>query len=419
MPPRADAALPRREWQRRLHGIFLIRPNRRRLTPLYVWVPLAVISMGAAGAVALLRPESLGDLWLVREWINFWRAGGDPFTHYLGEVDYPPTAFFILWPLALPGDEATRWMYVPFAITSVAAACFVLLRWLSNRAGVTLAWYEQAALVAMVLSGGSARSGIWTGQTAGLAVLFGALSLYWCRQRPVAAAVALACCAYKPHIAIGFGLVIILTERRAIVWWAAGIVMAMWGIFAASVEQSLAGVVSLYTQSLLTMYDGPDRIKGLLSIRWVIEDYLGHYQRATTIYAALALVTLTLLALAARRRPDPAGRAAIAAACLLWPLVFLPNQLYHGLLAWPAIWLLMWPEAQPVRHYGLRVFVIVAFVTFGVLDLPRTIRLLSGPESAAAMASYYLSPLRLVLVMGLILNALRTPASPNAGQHAT
>lgn len=418
MAPRTDDADSGPAWRHLLHDIFLIRPNRRRRTALLVWAPLAALSMGAAGAVALLRPASLGDLWLVRDWLHFWLAGGDPFAHFLGEVDYPPTAFFILWPLALPGDEAIRWLYVPWAIACVAAASLMLLRWLSNRAGVSLAWYEQAALVAMLLSGGSARGGIWTGQTAALAVLFGALALYWCRRRPVAAAVALACCAYKPHIAIGFALAIVLTERRAVAWWAAGIVAAMWGIFAASVEQSFTGVVSLYAQSLLTLYDGPDRIRGLLSIRWVIEESLGSYEWATAIYGALALVTLTLLGLAARRRQDPAGRITIAAACLLWPLIFLPNQLYHGLMAWPAIWLLMWPEVQPVRHYGLRVFVIVGFVAFAVLDLPRTIRLFSGPESAAMMASYYLSPLRLVLVMGLILNALHIPESRRAGRQA-
>jgi hypothetical protein len=416
MSPNAPPATPRRSWQTWLRVIFLIRPIPRTTTPLFVWVPLAVLSMSAAAAAAWLRPDSLGDLELVRDWLRFWLAGGDPFTHYLGEVDYPPTAFLVLWPLALPGDAAIRWLFVPGAIVTAAAAIFVLLRWLSERSGVELTRYEQAALVAMVLAGGSARSGIWTGQTAALAVLFGALSLYWCRQRPVAAAVALALCAYKPHVAIGFALAIILTERRAIVWWAAGITVLMWGGFAATVEPSLAGVLSLYTQSLLTLYDGPDRIRGLLSIRWVIEDYLGHYETATVVYAVLALTTLTLLGLAARRRHAPADRSVIAAACLLWPLIFLPNQLYHGLLAWPAIWLLMWPEVQPIRHLGLRVTVIVAFVVFGVLDLPRTVRLLSGPESDAGIASYFLSPLRLALVMGLILNALYTPGKSQAGQ---
>ncbi|MFA5910136.1 MAG: glycosyltransferase family 87 protein [Vicinamibacterales bacterium] len=408
MAPREQGHMPRRAWQVWLHAVFLIRPGAETMTPLFVWAPLALISMTAAAVVAF-QQNSLADLWLVREWLRYWLAGGDPFTHYLGEVDYPPTAFFVLWPLALPGDDAVRWLFVPLAIITMAAAGFVLLRWLSDRAGVTLAWYEQAALVAMLLSGGSARGGIWRGQTAALAVLLGALALYWSRRRPVAAAVTLAMCAYKPHIALGFALAIFFTERRAVVWWAGGITVAMWGIFAASVEQSLAGVLNLYTQSLFTLYDGPDRVRGLLSIRFVIEDFLEHYERGTVVYAALALITLTLIGLAARRRFDSAGRTTIAAACLLWPLLFLPNQLYHGVLAWPAIWLLMWPEVQPVRHYGLRMVVIVGFITFSVLDVPRTIRIFSGPESAAGIASYYLSPLRLALVLGLILNALRQP----------
>jgi hypothetical protein len=417
MPPREPGSTT--VWLAWLHEIFLIRPNRGSMAPLFVWAPLALLSMGAASAVAWLRPESLDDLSLVREWLSFWLAGGNPFRQYLGEIDYPPTAFFVLWPLALPSDDAVQWLFVPWAIASIAAAAFMLLKWLSARAGVTLAWYEQAALVAMLMSAGSARTTIWTGQTAALAVLFGALSLYWSPRRPAAAAIALALCSYKPHVAIGFGLAIFLTERRAVVWWAAGIVMVMWGIFAATIERTVGRVLSLYSQSLMTLYDGPDRIRGLLSIRFVIEDFLGHYEWATAVYGTIALVTLTLLGLAARRRTDPAGRSIIAAACLLWPLIFLPNQLYHGMMAWPAIWLLMWPEVQPVRHYGLRLFVVIGFISFGVLDLPRTIRLINGlDEGAVAIGSYYLSPLRLVLVMALILNALHVPGSSKAGPKA-
>lgn len=418
MPPREPSSTTP-AWLGWLHDIFLIRPNRRSMTPLFVWVPLAVLSMGAASAVAWLRPESLGDLRLVREWLSYWLTGANPYRHYLGEIDYPPTAFLVLWPLALPSDDAVRWLFVPCAIASLAAAAFMLLKWLAARAGVTLAWYEQVALVAMLMSGGSARTSIWTGQTAALAVLFGALALYWSRRRPAAAAMALALCAYKPHVAIGFALAIFLTERRAVVWWAAGIVMVMWGIFAATIERSVGRVLWLYTQSLQTLYDGPDRIRGLLSIRFAIEDFLGHYEWATVTNGGLALVTLTLLALSARRRTDPAGRSTIAAACLLWPLIFLPNQLYHGMMAWPAIWLLMWPEVQPVRHYGFRLFVVIGFISFGVLDVPRSIRLINGvDEGTIAIASYYLSPLRLVLVMGLILNALHVPGSREPGQKA-
>lgn len=389
------------------------------MTPLFVWVPLALLSMAAASAVAWLRVESLGDLWLVREWMGFWLAGGNPFRQYLGGIDYPPTAFFVLWPLALPSDAAVRWLFVPGAIAAVAAAAFMLLKWLSARAGVTLAWYEQAALVAMLMSAGSARTTIWTGQTAALAVLLGALSLYWSPRRPIAAAIALALCSYKPHVATGFALAMFLTERRAVVWSAAGIVLAMWGVFAATIDRSVGRVLSLYSQSLLALYDGPDRIRGLLSVRFAIEDFLGHYAWATAIHGGIALITLTLLALAARRRTDPAGRSIIAAACLLWPLIFLPNQLYHGMMAWPAIWLLLWPEVQPVRNDSLRLIAVIGFIVFGVLDLPRTIRLINGlDDGTIAVGSYYLSPLRLVLVMGLILNALYVPTAPRSRRPA-
>ena len=84
MPPREPSSTTS-TWLVWLHDIFLIRPNRGSMTPLFVWAPLALLSMGAASAVAWLRPESLGDLWLVREWLGFWLAGGNPFRQYLGD----------------------------------------------------------------------------------------------------------------------------------------------------------------------------------------------------------------------------------------------------------------------------------------------------------------------------------------------
>jgi hypothetical protein len=418
MQPPADNASPRRAWQTWLHILFLIRPAPPSRVPLLVWVPLAALSMGAAGALALLRPGSLADLWLVREWLHFWTAGGDPFTRYLGQIDYPPTAFIVLWPLTLPSDATARWLFVPWAILMIAVAGLVLLRWFSERTDVKLAWDEQVGLVAMFLSTGSARSGIWTGQTAALAVLLGALSLYWCARRPVAAAVALALCGFKPHVAIGFALAILLTGRWVVVCGATAIAIGMWGAFAATVEQSPAAVLSLYTQSLLTLYDGPDRVRGLLSIRFVIEDLLQHYERATIVYTALALSTLALLMLEARRRQRASDRAIIAAACLVWPLLFLPNQLYHGVLAAPAIWLLMWPEVRPVRRMGVRMAAIIGLIVFSVLDVPRIIRLATDPNGIVWGASYYLSPLWLVLVFGLTLKALYLPTAPKVRQPA-
>jgi len=415
MPDRANSAFPfeQQAWRSWLPAIFLIRANPPTLAPLLIWLPVAAASVSAAAMVAL-QPGSLQDLWLVRGWLHHWRYAGNPYQQFVGQIDYPPAAFFVLWPLVLPSDAVIRFLFLPFAIGTMAVAGLVLVRWLSARLDITLHWYEQAALAALIVAGGANRGAIWRGQTAALAVLLGALALYWSRRRPAAAAAALALCAYKPHVAIGFGLAILLTERRSIVAWALAGVAAMSVLFSVSIGQSPIDVFDLYFRSLVTIYEGPDRVRGLLSIRWVIEDRLGSYRLATTLYAALAVSTLALICLAAYRRRDPAGQLTAAVACLLWPLLFLPNQLYHGVLAWPAVWLIMWPESGIVRHRVARFALVAGYILFSVFDLPRAIRLTAGPDTEIALSSYLLSPLRLAILLALILYALSARRVPDA-----
>lgn len=383
-----------------------------------VWVPMMTASMMAAAVVAL-QPDSLADLWLVRDWLRHWLEGGNPYRHFYGGVDYPPAAFLVLWPLGLPSDQVITFAFIPLAILTMAAAGLVLVRWLSERLNTTLPWQAQAALVAMMLSGGASRGGVWRGQTAALAMLLGALALFWCRRRPLAAAVALALCSYKPHLALGFGLVILLSEWRPwVVVMAAALVVGLSAGFAASIDQSLPQVLQLYAENLLALYDGPDRVRGLLSIRWVFEDLLADYSRGTVVYVAMALASLVLIALSAHRRRDVAGRTIVAAACLLWSLLFLPQQLYHGVLAWPAVWLLMWPEAGIIRTQAIRLTVVAAMVLFTVADIPRLALVLIDPAHSLAQAPYYWRPLRLVALLALMIYGLNSVRSPTHGTTA-
>ena len=363
--------------------------------------------------VVALRPGSLADLWLVRNWLHHWLEGGNPYSHFYGGIDYPPAAFIVLWPLGLPSDTAITVVFIPLAIITMALAGLVLVRWLSNRLDIALPWQAQAALVAMLLSGGATRGGVWRGQTAAFAILLGALALSWCRRRPLLAAMALALCSYKPHLALGFGLVILLSEWRPwVVVIAAALVLGLSVGFAASIDLSLPQVLRLYAENLLALYDGPDRVRGLLSIRWVIEDLMADYTRGTAVYVAMALASLVLIALAAHRRRDAAGRAMVAAACLLWSLLFLPQQLYHGILAWPAIWLLMWPEVGIIRTQAGRLLVVAALVLFTVADIPRLAMLVVDPASRLAQAPYYWRPLRLVALLAVMMYGLSTVRSP-------
>jgi len=415
--PLAKFPFESKAWRAWLPAIFLIRATPPTLAPMLIWLPIAAASVTAAALVAL-QPGSLADLWLVREWLHHWREVGNPYHAFTGAIDYPPAAFFVLWPLAVPSDAVLPFIFLPLAVGGMVLAGIVLARWLSDRLAITLAWYELAALAALIVSGGASRGAIWRGQTAALAVLLGALALYWSRRRPVVASVSLALCAYKPHVAVGFGLAIVLTERPAVAVWAAVGVLVMSLLFPLSLGQGPADVFSPYLDSLLVLYDGPERVRGLLSIRWVIEDLVGDYQLATVLYAVLALSTLVLLVIASQRHRDRAGQTTVAVACLLWPLLFLPHQLYHGVLAWPAVWLIMWPESGVVRRQAVRLVAVASYIIFSVFDIPRSIRLMTNDEDLA-LTSYMLSPLRLALLFGLILYALsarsgraeRTPAA--------
>ena len=93
---------------------------------------------------------------------------------------------------------------------------------------------------------------------------------------------------------------------------------------------------------------------------------------------------------------------------MLWPLLFLPSQLYNGVMAAPALWLLMWPESGLIQRESRRLLCVGAFVMFGILDVPRVLRLASDLLDDGYWlykGSYYLNPLRIVLVFAFILLA--------------
>jgi hypothetical protein len=145
----------------------------------------------------------------------------------------------------------------------------------------------------------------------------------------------------------------------------------------------------------------------LLSVRWALDDTVG-YEAGTAIYVLLAIAVLAMLGAAARRRHGARGDLYVVAAALIWPLLFLPSQLYNSLLAAPAIWLLRWPETSLFRSTPARTALVGAIVLFGVVDLPRVLRAIA--ERAGDMlwlfqGSYLLSPLRMALLLAFVLYA--------------
>ncbi len=407
-------------WRRWITSLLLVRRSHAPAVTLSVWAALAVSSVSIATFVGL-RPGAMQDLWTVRNWLNHWVNRGDPYS-YFDQLDYPPTAFFVLWPLHLPDAGNLAFWLIPSMLVAVGVGAVILVRWFAARLGVRLLWYEQAVYVSMLLAGSPLRGTIWRGQTTPLAFLFGALALHWSRSRPVLSALALALCAFKPHIAIGFGLILLLIGQRAVVLAAVAVVIASSFVFAATVNRSLFEVLVSYAENLIGLYDGPERLRGLLSIRWVLDDIFGGYRSGTYAYITLAVATLGLIVSATRRSQSGVTVVQAAAACLLWSLVFLPQQLYNGVLAAPALWLMMWPESKLITSMRTRLVLVGGYLLFGLLDVQRLARMSADAigDEDLAMSAYYLAPTRLTIVFGVVLYGLwRTraagPAAPAAG----
>lgn len=406
-----------------LARVFLVHPDRQSWLAAGVWSAVAAGSLGLAVWVAL-QPGHLGDLHEVRSWLAFFLThAADPYAYFDRQLDYPPIALLVLSPLHFIPEHALAAWFLPGTVLVTGLAGWVFVGAIAERVYTTISTPQRAAFVALILSGSSMRGAIWLGQTVALAVLFGALALRWSRRRPFAAAFALALCSFKPHLAVGFGLAIVLTDGFDVILVAVAIVISASLLVAAAVNQSVLTILASYAHNLFAMYDGPEHIRGILSVRWVIEDIIGYYGVATLLYAVTACASLVLIGVAARRAPDAAGRVQAAAAAMLWPLLFLPSQLYNGLMAAPALWLLMWPEADLIRNERQRLAVVSAFVIFGVADVPRIARMIAEHSTIEMYwlykGSYYLSPLRLVLLFGFILAVALRRARANDGELAS
>lgn len=391
--------------------VFMVRHDRRSWVPATLWSMVAVASLAAAVWIAL-QPGHLQDLHEVRQWVVYYRDHtSNPYSYFDRQLDYPPIALLVLSPLGLIPEASLAAWFLPASILIAALAGWFLVRAIADRLYTEIATAQRVAIVALILSGSSVRGAIWLGQTVALAVLCGALALLWSRRRPLAAALALAVCSFKPHLAFGFGLAILLDDGLDVIVIATAIVVSASVIVAAAIDQSVLDVVAGYGHNLVSMYDGAGRIRGLLSVRWAVEDVVGHHGFAQLLYAAVAIASLIVIGAVARRAPDAAARAQAIAAAMLWPLLFLPSQLYNGLMAAPALWLLMWPESGLIRRESRRLLSVATFALFGVIDVPRVLRIASDALDDGHWlykGSYYLSPLRILLVFAFIVSvALR------------
>jgi hypothetical protein len=416
----ADHDAVNRSKRQIFEAIFLIRSAAAPWIPAVCWVTVAALSVGVAAYVGL-QPEHLGDLRVVRKWLHYWTTSGqNPYDYFSKSLDYPPVAFLVLWPLSLPSDSSVAYWFLPAGVCAIVLAGWFLLRWMGERMYIALTTSERIALVALMLSGGGARTSLWLGQTVALSLLFGALAMRWSRRRPYAAAIALTLCAFKPHVALGFGLGILLVEGPGVLILSGAMTLSLSTLFALSVGKSLLEIGAGFVRNLWTIYAGPDAVQGFLSMRYVIWSLFGDSPVSVAIYVASSLACLaSLVVLSVRRRRDAVTQTHIVVASILWSVVFLPHQLYSHMLVAPALWLLMWPESGVIKRPGMRAAITGAYVLFGVVDVPRALRFLAShqPEfSWLYLPSYYLSPLRVAAVFALILWSLYR--RPSAGWPA-
>ncbi len=386
--------------------VFMVRQDRRSWTPAAVWGAVAAASLAAAVWVAV-QPGRLHDLHQVRQWLSFVEQNsGNPYSHFDSQLDYPPIALLFLRPLGMIPEESLAAWFLPASILLTALAGWVLVGAIAGRLNAAVPTPHRVALVALLLAGGSVRGAIWLGQTVALSILFGALALGWSRRRPFAAALALALCSFKPHLAIGFGLAILFADGLKVVVAALAIAILASLIAAASMNQPAVALLIAYAGNLLSMYDGAEGIRGLLSVRWIIQDAVGHYRLAQLLYALIACASVAWIGAIAKRAQDDAGRTQAISAAMIWPLLFLPSQLYNGLMAAPALWLLMWPESGLIRSESRRLIAVAGFALVAVLDIPRALRFGSDVLEDGYWlyrGSYYLDPVAIFAVFGFIL----------------
>lgn len=397
----------KRPWRSVLTSMFLIRSEDGWPGPAIIWSILAAISVSAAGIVAS-RPGHLGDLHTVREWLSYWTSTtGNPYTHFAPMLDYPPISFLVLWPVSLLPEQGLAFWFLPGAVLLTAFAVWTQTSWTADRLRISLSASERLALIALVLAGSGTRSGLWAGQTVALSLIFGMLALRWKRSRPWLAALCLALCSFKLHIAAGFFLAVLLLAGPTVPIIASVITLLFSWLFAATVNQSLPGILIDYGRNLIALYGGEHRVRGMLSIRFVLDDLIGWYSLSFAVYLVLAVSALTtLVVLSQRRRANDTTQALVAAASMLLSLVFLPHQVYNSLYAAPALFLLMWPESGLIPNRSIRAIWVAAYVLFGVFDPSRTIRLTILPITESDLVfwlSYNLNPLRPAALFTLIL----------------
>jgi len=382
------------------------------------WTVAAIASLVVSMAAAFL-PGQLHDFAEVRGWIVAWLVEGrNPYTDPALDVDYPPSAFLILAPLGLFSPTTGAVLCMVANAIAMVLAHWLLLRWINERIGSPLSPALVRTLTALALCAGAARAATWQGQTMPLGMLLGVLALRASATRPLVAAGWLGLAAFKPHIALAFGLGILLTRGLAIPLLSLLAFVASCLLFAPTVDRTTAELIGDFFHNISRMYGEGGHTTATTAID-ALELILGA-TGGVALHALLALVSLAGIGWAAwRGRGNQHAAVWIVTAGLMWSLVFLPNQRYSAMLAAPVWWLLLIPGAGLVRRERVRLAIAAGVTIYSVLDVQLLVRLAArggallsdAPAWTSLMQTIYdsmiaesgASPLRFIMAGGLCL----------------
>lgn len=340
-----------------------------------VWAALATASLAAAAWLAL-QPGRSGDLGIVLGWLQYLKTtGASVYPVESLRVDYPPHALLLLWPLGWLPEGREALVYLPLNLVATLGMACLVPWWMAREARVVMSIRTHVVFALMVLTWGAVRVAIWNGQTVALALSAGILAVSLSATWPRLGSMALVVAATKPSLGVGVGLLLLFRAQYRVLATAGAGVLGLTLAYDVLTGMPLLSSMTAYTASLLRMYAVHDWVRGVTTIRAAIHDGLGGHWVALPLFVAFGVAMLMVLirvALPVRRLPE--AQALLAAACLVWTLVALPNQRYYLVLFAPVVWLLI--HRPTAWRMGPRwpLPIAAGLIVFNVIDGPIALR---------------------------------------------
>lgn len=380
----------------------------RRISPIVGVVALAAAVNLCAGIWLSLQPERSLDLQRVADWAGAWASGVNPYQAADADVDYPPWALVLLWPLSVirPEWRPALWVVVNLGLVAVLlrrlagdldepapARVWLALLLLSTACVRTLNQFSVLAF-ALALAGGRADLKVGPSRTsAGRAVWLG-LSLM------------------KPQIG---GIVLVWTFltrdwRRGVIALCVPAMLTV--VFALRVHESPTAIVSDYARALMSVHGAADPFPGHTELRSWIQlvwpSYAGRFAVAVALAAVLLLPAVAAAARVSRWTPD--ARLELLALVGAVSLLSIRHLSYDFLLLLPA--LVAWrvpPFARRWRaaprawwFYGLAALLVIEVPGWARLltahGAPPTLGLLTESDRLVALGAWAILAWRVLTV---------------------